>query len=191
MMSASISRTLRVLAVICTAGSALCLTSCSDDPTTVDDSLYGQPLAEAVFRKLLQDVPEFPDGAPKVYALVLHDNAKACEPTFVKRFSDTGKKFADARYLGVREDGQPVDPETGLSPVTLQLRLIEPAGPNTFRVHTGWAYKGDYERRTYLVTPGENLLAKVELESVLDKGHWNPGEPKPGAKPAGTPQTKP
>jgi hypothetical protein len=159
---------------------AMLVVSCAKDPMVVDDEMYEQPLAEAVFRKLLEDVPDFPDGSPKVYALVTRDNARACEPTFVKRFVDTGKKFADARYLRVREDLHPVDPETGLSPVTLQVRLIEPAGPNTFRVHTGWAYKGDFERRTYVVTPGPDLTATVTLESVLEQGHWNPGDPKPG-----------
>ena len=130
---------------------ALFLTACdSGEPGKMSLGEYEGPEGEAMVRYLIAHLPPVDPAVPKVYTVVKGASLESTRTTFVKRFDDLKVPFISGEVLGMRGvEKTPIDPRSGLSPVTLQLAQIKRGSADTFDVIAGWAYKKTWERHRY------------------------------------------
>lgn len=130
---------------------ALFLTACdSGEPGKIPLADYEGSEGEAIVRYMIAHLPPVDPTVPKVYTVVKGASLDSTKTAFVKRFDDMKLQFISGEVLGMRGvEKTPIDPRSGLSPVTLQLAEIKRGGGETFDVVAGWAYKKVWERHRY------------------------------------------
>ena len=158
---------------------ALLLVACdSGEPGKMSLSEYEGPEGEAMVRHLITHLPPVDPGVPKVFTVVKGASLESTKTAFVKRFDDMKLPFISGEVLGMRgAEKMPIDPRSGLSPVTLQLAEIKRSGGETFDVVAGWAYKKVWERRHY-------KLAKTATGYEVTKDERLEGNYVPDSTPA-------
>lgn len=163
----------RLLIALCFS---FCLAACdSGQPGSVPQAEYEGDLGEAIVRHLIKNLPDPAPSIPKSYCLV---TGPALEPTsmdFAKRFADLKLRIISADVVKRTEpDNAAVDPETGLSPYVVQIRLIKSAGTAAWTADVGWSYKKTFEKLHYEVWQKEG---KYEVfKSTRLEGNWMPGQ---------------
>lgn len=162
--------TLRFLPVFC----ALLLTACdSGEPGKIPLASYEGPEGEAVVRHLIAHLPPIDPSVPKVFTVVKGAALESTKTAFVKRFADLRVPFISGEVLTMRgEEKLPIDPRSGLSPVTLQLAEIKRGGGDTFEVVAGWAYKKLWERRHYTLAKTASGYTITKEERI--EGNYSP-----------------
>ena len=154
----------------------LLLTSCdSGEPNKITLDEYEGPLGEVAARHLIAHLPPLQPDVPKVYCIVKGPRLENTHMDFATRMKDLNLQFVSSLVLQVREpDKNPIDPHSRLSPVMLQLALINRTGKETYEVIAGWAYLKTWERRRYtLHTKGDGY--EITKDERIEGNYTPPG----------------
>lgn len=152
----------------------LLFSSCdSGEPNKVTQDDYEGPVAEAAVRHLIAHLPPLDPEVPKVYCIVKGPHLENTHMSFAGRMKDLNLRFVSGIILKVRESDRNVyDPDSGLSPVTLQISQSNRVGTDTYEVVAGWAYMKKFERRQYKMRASNGGYEVIKDERI--EGNFTP-----------------